>query len=130
MARKLGARARPLSFICLLSFQLLRINSSGNACHAGYASLFASYFVVLDLISDNVFSVFLLFDIFFVCFVCLFCLFVCLFCFLLLCLSNLGAAASSSARATTCFIFGRKLKMNVPVLILCFFVLLLEHFQR
>ena len=72
MARKLGARARPLSFICLLSFQLLRINSSGNACYAGYASLFASYFVVLVLISDNVFSVFLLFDVFFVCFVCLF----------------------------------------------------------
>ena len=74
MARKLGARARPLSFICLLSFQLLRINSSGNACYAGYASLFASYFVVLVLISDNVFSVFLLFDVF-----CLFSLFVCLY---------------------------------------------------
>ena len=100
---KIWSQSPSLSFICLLSFHLLLINSSGNACHAGYASLFASYFVVLDLISDNVFSVFLLFDVF-----CLFCLFV-YFAFSIV-LSNPGAAASSSARATTCFIFGRKLK--------------------
>ena len=63
-------------------------------------------------------------------FVCLVCLFVCIFCFLLLYLSNLGAAASSSSHANTCFSFGRKLKDECTCFDLCFFVVLLEHFQR